>query len=168
MQKVNYFLKQVLIIIGVLLLVLIFADVFYKWKQRKKSDQEKLESLKQDRVKYYEGIQRASVNEKWIYLVSRTLIAIGILLANVIYWKWYNQKFDLGEQLNFNEVYILIYSFLAFIIAGTPTKFVKLIRLTIYNFRKREHLGNLDIELINNEIAKLEEKIKNEKPQLII
>ena len=49
---------------------------------------------------------------------------------------WYFFKVadkDLGKLLNLDEVIILSYSFLAFIIAGTPTKFVELLRTTTIN-----------------------------------
>lgn len=160
------FWKQVLIIVGVILFALIILDIFFKKKRSKLSDEEKLASLKKDREVFLIGIKLASKNEKWIYLISRSIIGLILLSINFIYWRFYNLNFKLSEQLNLNEAIILVYSFCAFIIAGTPTKFVKLIRVTIYNYRKRAHIGNLDIDLINNEISILEEMIKKRNEKL--
>ena len=162
MKKKVSFWKQVLIVIGVIFLILIFLDVYFKWKDKRLTDEEKLLNLKKDHEKCKEGIKRASTNEKWIYLISRSIIAIILVVLNLMYFNFRFINFDLSTQLNFNEAIILSYSFVAFMIAGTPSKFVKLIRITIFNYRKRAHLGKLDIDKIEKEIAELDMKIKKQ------
>jgi hypothetical protein len=119
--------------------------------------------LKEQKKAYENGILKATNNERWIYLTARTLIALLLIFSNLLFYWFWNRPIDYNNQINFNEVLILGYSFVAFIIAGTPTKFVKLIRVTIYNWRKRELVGTINIEEINNEISILEERISKQK-----
>ena len=69
------------------------------------------------------------LTEKRILLVTRLLIAIGLLLANYLYMKHYKLPFSIkkssNEMLRFNSVILLIYSFIAFLTYGTPAKFVE-------------------------------------------
>lgn len=160
----NAFLKVVIIIL-IILSVLLLAGIFWDWYKsaKKQSDQDRLNELRDQKIAYENGIQKAVKNEWWIYIIARTLVALIIILLNFIfYWKW-NDPLDYNLQINFNEVLVLGYSFLAFIIAGTPAKFVKLVRTTIYNIRKRAHVGQIDIDQVNHEILVLEERIKKHK-----
>ena len=152
------FWKKVLIVILVILIIGALIDAYLRWKEKNLTDEEKLERLKKDHNRYLKGNNKAFINEKWIYFTSRTIIAIGLLSWNIrFYYVTTNQ--DLSKVLNMDEVIILVYSFLAFAIAGTPSRFVKSLRRWILNIQKGWHVGKLDITLINKEIEELEFKI---------
>ncbi|NVK66375.1 MAG: hypothetical protein HWE22_17415 [Flavobacteriales bacterium] len=162
------FLEIVLIIVGVLLLVLIIADALENRRERKKTDAEKLQDLKELREKYNSGIKRSVRNEFWIYFIARTIIVGLIVGLNLFFYFSYYSNLHwenaLAHLMNINEALILIYSFIAFMIYGTPSKFVKGIRQVIYRWRKRRNLpANLDIDQLEKEIAALEAKIKADK-----
>lgn len=156
---------RVVKIVLIILFAFLLVGIAYNWFQSKKtiSDETRLKELKEQKQAYDNGILKASTNEKWIYITARTLIGLLLILSNFIYFWFWNKPIDFNNQINFNEVLLLGYSFLAFIIAGTPTKFVKLLRITIYNWRKREHVGKINIEEIKMEIAQIEERIQKQK-----
>lgn len=149
----------------IILLAFLIVGIIINWFQTNKpqSDQARLKELKEQKEAYEKGLLKATNNERWIYIVARTLIAILLVLSNFLFFWYWNKPIDYNNQINFNEVLILGYSFIAFIIAGTPTRFVELIRTTIYNWRKRAHVGNINIEEVNKEIALLEERINKIK-----
>lgn len=156
---------RVVKIVLIILFAFLLVGIAYNWFQSKKtiSDETRLKELKEQKQAYDNGILKASTNEKWIYITARTLIGLLLVLSNFIFFWFWNKPIDFNNQINFNEVLLLGYSFLAFIIAGTPTKFVKLLRNTIYNWRKREHVGKINIEEIKMEIAQIEERIQKQK-----
>ena len=158
-RKSKYgFWKRVLILIMVLLIVGSLIDAYAKWKEKSLSDEEKLKKLLEDKTRYNKGVNRAFINEKWIYITARTFIAIALLILNIWYYYFIVNQ-DLSKVLNLDEALILLYSFAAFAIAGTPSNFVKLLRNTTVNLRKRWHVGKLDIDLINKKIEVLEIKM---------
>lgn len=151
--------KNILIALFVYLIVGIIADVIAQWQFNKLPDKEKLKRLNNQRDKYYEGINRAIINERLIYIVARSLIALVLIFINYFFYLYYNHEFDLNKQMGINNAIILIYSFTAFAIAGTPTRFVKLIRESVYSLNKRWKVGKIDIDELNYKIKVLEQKV---------
>jgi hypothetical protein len=163
--KDNSSSKRFLKIVLIVLLAFLIIGIFYNWfqSQKPKSDEIRLSELNEQKKEYDSGILKASTSEWWIYITARTLIGLLLGFSNFLFYWYWNSPIDYNNQINFNEVLILAYSFIAFVIAGTPTKFVKIIRATIYNWRKREHVGAINIEEIKNEIAIIEGRIKKQK-----
>lgn len=62
--------------------------------------------------------------EKTVFLGIRFLVGLGIVVLNVLLWYYFNTEKQLGQQVTYNEAALLIYSFIAFILSGTPTKFM--------------------------------------------
>lgn len=97
-------------------------------KRRLKEVEDKIMDLqsKKEEIRY---------RERRILLVSRMLIALGLVLANYIYMKHYHIPFNLkkssNEMLRFNSIVLLAYSFVAFISYGTPAKFVDSLKFII-------------------------------------
>jgi hypothetical protein len=156
---VRNFFKNILIALFAYLIVGIIADLIAKWQFNKLPDTEKLKRLNEQKKKYNEGLNRAIKNERLIYIVARSLIAILLLGINYYFFLFFNYEFDLNKQMGINNALILIYSFTAFAIAGTPTKFVKLIRESVYSLNKRWKVGKIDIDELNDKIRMLNEKI---------
>lgn len=162
------FWQTVLIIVGVILLVLVVADAFAKYRDKNKTDDERLQDLKKLREKHNQGIKKSLKNEYWIYLTARSIISLLLLGTNALFYFFYciesSWEKALGSMLNLNEALILSYSFIAFTLYGTPSKFVKGIRQVIYRWRKRRNIPeNVNINDLNNEISALETKIEAEK-----
>lgn len=157
--------KRFIKIVLIILLVFLFVGIVYNYFQSKKpkSDEEKLKELKEQRLAYDNGVLKALTNEWWIYIIARSIIALFVILVNYVFYRYWNNPINYNNQISLNEALLLGYSFLAFIIAGTPTKFVELLRTTIYNWRKREHVGAINIDEVNKEIELLEELLKKQK-----
>lgn len=156
------FLKALGIIVMTYLLFGVVADLLANWRFNRLPIDERLSIRRKERSKYYSGIEKALKGEKIIYLTARTLIAVFLLIFNYLYWKKYNMDFDLSKQAGVNNIIILCYSFLAFVMAGTPKKFVELMRQTILNMNRRLLVGKIDIEKVEQDIKNLEEKLQTQ------
>lgn len=88
--------------------------------------------------------------EKRFMIRVRVLIAAGILGGNLGFWFLLNTKGELGTQLNFNEAWLLAYSFVGFIISGTPARFAISIKKGAVKWLNKEHQPML-IELVSYE-----------------
>lgn len=80
------------------------------------------------------------ITERNIYLWSRIAIAIGFIGLNISYLYYSNWLFDLGAHVNLNGAIILVYSFFAFIIYGTPETMARAIREKTGKLLKRKHI----------------------------
>jgi len=79
--------------------------------------------------------------------------------VNLYYLEYYScGKLNPGDQLNFNGAIVLFYSFVAFILYGTPSALVAAIknkaskiflRNHIHVFTELEQLRNEEIEILN-------------------
>ena len=156
------FLKALGIIVMTYLLFGIVADLIANWKFNKLPIHERLKIRKEESRKYYEGIEKAYKGEKVIYFTARTVIALIVLVINYLYWLNYNADFDLNKQAGVNNILILGYSFLAFVIAGTPKKFVEITRKTVLSLNRRWFVGKIDITKVEQDITNLEEKLKTD------
>lgn len=127
----------------VLLIVVIFLTV--GWAARKLLDEDKPLTLedKKKRLKWIETKimqlhgkkEEIKAKERFIFLVSRLLVAMMLVLTNYIYMKYYKIPFDvkksLSELLRVNSMILLAYSFVAFITYGTPARFVDSLKLLV-------------------------------------
>lgn len=116
----------------------------------------------EDRIKFIEG-KKVSIlkREKAVFISARFLIGIILIGVNVWYLKEYNLPFALDKQLNINGAVVLVYSFLAFITYGTPSRFVTALKNKISFFLKRKHIDLIEeLEPLRNQRVLLIEDIK--------
>ena len=89
--------------------------------------------------------------ERRILIGTRWVIAIGLVAYNIIcLWLAYDWNFDLGNQMNVNGAAVMLYSFTAFILYGTPDNLVKEFKRKSKLRLKRKHIPMLS-ELKNLE-----------------
>ena len=82
--------------------------------------------------------------ERRILIGTRWVIAIGLVAYNIIcLWLAYDWNFDLGNQMNVNGAAVMLYSFTAFILYGTPDNLVKEFKRKSKLRLKRKHIPML-------------------------
>lgn len=106
--------------------------------------------------------KRAIKAEKRILIWARIVIAFGFVLLNIWYYITFNRSmFDLGNQMNINGVVVMLYSFIAFVIHGTPEKFIRNIKLNTKIYLRRKHLPLLsELKSLENEREQLLKEIE--------
>jgi hypothetical protein len=102
-----------------------------------------------------------------VILWSRITIGSLLISANVIFFLLLNVSETeingaikvnqlIGNQLNFNEVLLLFYSFFALVFYGTPSNFVGALKHRITKRLQTAHLDlSVEIKLIEKEIAEI-------------
>lgn len=163
-NRIKRFFWKVFILLSVILFVGIIVDIVQEGFYNRLSDEEKLARNQKEKQEYEKGIIKAETNEKWINIVTRLILAAIIFWLNYLYFEAFNTHTNfidqLNEQITINEAWILGYTFIAFILAGTPSRFIKLVRNTVLNLRKRSHVGHIDIQKVDERITELEAKIR--------
>lgn len=153
MNFINKLLKNILILLAVIVFVGILADFFARKKYNALSDEEKLNLLISEQKAYYDGLEKAQNNEWWINIVTRLVIATVLVSLNLYYFCYISLQEEFMGKLNdvvlINEAIILGYTLVAFIIAGTPSKFVQTVRNAIFNLRVRYHVRHISIDEVN-------------------
>lgn len=144
------FLAIVLFIVGLFLFIgLIGSKSSSKQKELEPqlSEEEQLKRrLKQtqDRIKELEPQREELIRtEKRYFFWARFTIGCILLVVNGLYLFFDNwHQFDLGKQLNINAAIVLVYSFFAFILYGTPNRLVNAIKkkTSDYFLRKHKHI----------------------------
>jgi hypothetical protein len=101
--------------------------------------------------------------ERIIFRSSRITVGVVILCLNGLWFHLHlSRQFDLGEILNFNESLLLLYAFVAFLIYGTPGRFVKAMKNKISGYLARNHLGILgELKVFRKEEKELIKRIKD-------
>lgn len=108
-------------------------------KQRLKEVEDKIASLELKKVQ----IQKT---EKRYLITARVVIGVGMLLINAWFankYIYFNDTFELNKILSFNSAILLCYSFVAFMLYGTPANFVAALKNIISNFLKNKHVDTL-------------------------
>jgi hypothetical protein len=139
-------------------------DKLQKKKERLEIVKSKIAELNPLRKKIFK-------TERRIFIGTRIVIATGFIIYNVLcLWLVYGWKFDLGEQMNINGAAVMLYSFIAFLLYGTPDNLVKEFKRKSKQRLKHKHIPMLsELKSLENEQKKLVIDIKNlEQEQLII
>ena len=167
-------------IILILFIAVIFLTVGWAANKLLREDQPRDLGEKKKRLKEVEDKimdlqakkEEIRLTEKRILLLTRLLIALGLLLANYFYMKYYKLPFSIkkssNEMLRFNSVVLLIYSFIAFVTYGTPAKFVDSLKSIVTLLLRRFNMDTYSsFELLLHErnvlLIDIEEKSKDRK-----
>lgn len=98
--------------------------------------------------------------ENRIYLWARIVIAIMFVGLNMLGLALNNWQIDLGQHLNINGAIVLVYSFFAFIIYGTPDKLVRGIKLKTKKYLRQKHIHTLsELKSLEHEKKELTQQI---------
>lgn len=159
----------IILIIG--LVILYFADKAKQEKKKPKEEKPEKSRLQivQERITELEPQKQILLSrEKRYFFIARLIIAIILVTINWLYLRYDNwTNFSLGDQLNINAGIVLTYSFVAFILYGSPSALVKAIkrrasqvflRNQIHVLSELEQLEEEEANIQNemNEIDKLE------------
>jgi hypothetical protein len=158
-DKSKKFWKNVLITIVVIaIIILTILSLGLIFRKEKKEDiqikevdenQKRLEEI-ECRIAEIELRKKATEKtKKRIFLFARIGISLIILIINYLYIFIYKKHFTLSYLLNFNYFILLSYSFIAFIIYGTPSKLVSSLKYMIVQILRRNRID------ITEELEKL-------------
>lgn len=134
------------IVAFILLIGLIIYAVLEKNKKEKGVSQQQQQKLWLDqiqaRIKELEPQKELLIRtEKRYFFWARLTIGCLLFLVNCLYLYFYNWvNFNLGNQLNINGAIVLVYSFAAFILYGSPTRLVNAIKKNASQFFLRKHM----------------------------
>lgn len=156
-------------VIAIVLVILLVGLIFYFLKDKSKKEPKKptKEELKknrleevQERIKILEPKkEQLEKTERKYFLFARLVIGAILLTLNGLYLYFDNLKdFSLGDQLNINGGIALIYSFVAFLLYGSPNALVKAIKTRASQIFLRNHIHVL---------TELEDLQKEEKEILL-
>lgn len=137
--------------------------------EEEKKEKQKLLLQVEERINYIEG-KKVSIlkREKTVFISARFLIGMALVGVNIWYLKENNLPFALDKQLNINGAVVLIYSFLAFITYGTPSRFVTALKNKISFYLKRKHIDLIEeLEPLRNQRVLLIEDIKQLEAKLL-
>jgi hypothetical protein len=129
-------------------------------EEEKKQKQTRLTQC-EERIQYIEE-RKISITkkEKIILISSRALIGLFLVSVNAWYMAYYNWPFSLEKQLSINGAILLVYSFLAFVTYGTPTRLINALKNKIAYYLKKKHIHVIEeLEPLKTERIKLKEEI---------
>lgn len=155
------FIKRLIITLLVTFFIGMLLDIILNSLSSTNRDKKRLDQLQRFKREYHKGVYDAKKKSDLINLRARTLIALTLLAANL--WQVsFDASFEsnYSRLINFNEAIILGYTFIAFIIAGTPRAFVDLLKKYILKLCLFANVRNYDIEAIEEEITYLRAKLE--------
>lgn len=173
-DKVETVIAIVLIILIIGLVILYFAEKSKKEKKKPTKEELKKKRLEdiQARIKVLEPQkEQLQQTEKKYFFWARFIIGLILVTLNALYLYFDNwTDFNLGDQLNINAGIALIYSFVAFILYGSPSALVRAIKKRASQVFLRNHIHVLtelqelkeEEKEIENYLVELEEKRKLE------
>ena len=156
-------------VIAIVLVILLVGLIFYFLKDKSKKEPKKpsKEELKKNRLEEIQARiktlepkkEQLEKTERKYFLFARLVIGAILLTLNGLYLYFDNLKdFSLGDQLNINGGIALIYSFVAFLLYGSPNALVKAIKTRASQIFLRNHIHVL---------TELEDLQKEEKEILL-
>jgi TM2 domain-containing membrane protein YozV len=188
--KENKTLKTALtIILIVIVIVLIIITVGWLFSKLNKSDNEDAAFEYQEddleaKKKKLKGIEykitplesikvQIEKTEKKYLIAARLVIGFFMICLNVLfahYFIYFDGTFELNKILSFNSAVLLCYSFIAFLLYGTPGSFVAALKNTITNYLTKKHIHTLteleklikERDMLLKDIEALE-KIRNQE-----
>lgn len=127
-------------------------------EEEKKQKQKRLAEC-EERIQYIEERKKSiTKKEKIIFISARAVIGLFLIAINLCYLGYYDWQFSLDKQLSINGAVLLLYSFLAFISYGTPTRLVTALKNKIAYFLKKKHIVLIEeLEPLRVEQNKLKE-----------
>lgn len=157
-------LLNILIIIGVVVLIILTIGWIINETEKQNAikgpdeDDKKLPDLEEvkkklklrlseveARIKFIENRKIEIITkEKKILIAARLIIGLKLLALNGLFLYFFNWPFKLDAQLNINGAILLVYSFLAFITYGTPTRFINALKSKIAYYLKKKHIDIIE------------------------
>lgn len=121
-----------------------------KEQQREETRQRELLTLKaklaqiENEIKALDGkINKIISHEKNVLLAARICVGLILIAADLIYYYTGEEKEILTDLLKFNSAIVAVYSFVAFISHGTPSKFAaylkKGVKKIFHWFHRKTH-----------------------------